>query len=181
MLIPSGCAENPSTNPQSGTPPLTQLASSGETDQPSIGLPVFTHMVATSLEEPSQITGYRVVGPATLPEGFHRYGVIDIIKTETEKGSITYRVLQRWAWDEDQSVLLDLTQDPELDGIGEGEPIQMGKWPGQRALIRPIGREPAALNLYWKTQDMAFALGGNLAGPLDESTLTNIALSLSAD
>ena len=168
-LLPTGCTSR------------TQPAISAEASRPSIGLPVFTDMVATSLEGASQITGYRVLGPATLPEGFHRYGVIDIIKTETESGNITYRVLQRWAWDEDQSVLLTLTQDPELDGIGGGEPTQIGKWPAQRALTRPIGGEPGSLNLYWKIQDMAFAIGACLVGPLDEATVTKIAVSLSAN
>ena len=44
-----------------------------------------------------------------------------------------------------------------------------------------MGSEPGALSLYWKTEDMAFTLGGNLAGPLDENTIDQTALALSGE
>jgi len=166
LLVPLACTRSndlpSSTNPGSGR------------------LPVTTHLKASSLEEASQITGFTVLAPGTLPDKFNRSGEIDIIKTD-DNGKITFKVMQRWVWEEDTSVYLDLTQDPELDGIINGTSDQIGKWPGQRRLYPPDDKAVGRLELYWKTTDSAFVLFGFLTGPLDEATMYTIAASIVAD
>lgn len=174
LLLSSGCEAKLSTNSLSSFPAVTQPAGA-ETSQPSTGLPVSLHVATSTLEEASQITGYRVLGPTNLPDGFSRYGDIDVIKSRAD---VSYSVVQRWAWDQDSSVLIGLPQDPELDGIIGGSPVQIGRRTGQRALHRAVAGKPARLELYWKDGDMAFVLWGVLAGPLDESTVYDIALSV---
>jgi len=140
-------------------------------------LPLITHLKASSLEEASQITGYKVLAPDTLPGKFSRYNGIDIIKAD-DSGKITFKVMQRWVWEEDASVYLDLTQDPELDGIMGGTQEQIGDWPGQRRLYPATEKAAGKLELYWKTQDSAFVLFGFLTGPLDEETMYEVATSI---
>ena len=166
LLFPLACTRSndlaSSTNPGSGK------------------LPVTTHLKVSSLEEASRITGFTILAPGTLPGDFSRYGDIDIIKTG-DNGKITYKVMQRWVWKEDASIYLDLTQDPELDGIISGTPAQIGNRPGQRRLYPPDDKVAGRLELYWKTQDSAFVLFGFLTGPLDEETMYTIAASIVAD
>jgi hypothetical protein len=137
-------------------------------------------MKATTLEEASQITGYKVLGPGIILGGFSNNNIIDIIETENN-GRITFQTMQRWIWDEDPSVFFTLTQNPEIDGIINGTPEQIGNWPGQKRLYPPAGEKPGKLELYWKTEDMAFVLYGIFGGPLDEDTMYEIALSIDGD
>jgi len=127
-----------------------------------------------TVDEASQIVGYRVVTPAYLPPGIKSHKVYVM---ERGPADMPKHVQQIWTF-EDAS--LDLTQDPVLAGIGGGEEFEICGVTGQRQLLEARGAMPyRSLVLYWRDGEMAYVLTGTLNGPLDEATIMKVAESIS--
>ena len=149
---------------------------SAQSTQPPPTEELFKLMNIDTAEEASQIVGYRVVTPGFIPEGFKHSGNFAVLMFP----SGDYNVMQTWIFSDDPSVRLTFIQDPGLDGIGRGEPAEVAGVPGKRALA-PAGlydRPYALLDLYWRDGAMAYAITGQLMGPIDEEVLGKVALSV---
>lgn len=132
------------------------------------------HFRAATLEEASNIVGYTVATPAFIPTGFKKQMNITVDKP---MGNSQMRVTQIWS-SGDKYPFLCLIQDPSLDGIGGGEPVEVEDFRGVRLLSKANGDIPTGLTLFWREGNTAFLLVGTMTGELDEETIYRIAESV---
>jgi len=130
-----------------------------------------------TIEEASRMVGYRVARPAFIPEGFSDLSKIWVTEN---KPSRSRSVMQTWV-SKDGSSHVMLVNDPVCRGIG-GEPAEVAGIAGERAFFgTETGRTSPLLVLFWRDGDISYNLVGIMAGPLDESALNRMALSVTAE
>ena len=129
----------------------------------------------STVEEASRIAGYQVVKPAFLPKGLNNHSIS--VSEPVGDGGLPKRVIQLWSYD-GKSPAIMFVQDPELDGIGGGEPAKFSGITGMRNLSPATADRPANLLFYWQDGDMAYVITSNLTAPINEEVLENIVLSI---
>ncbi len=133
-----------------------------------------------SVAEASLIAGYAIGSPAFLPPGFEPASKIMISRVNRASSGSFVTVTRMWALKDDPSVYLELTQAPVSFKVGGGQPTEVNGELGQISLVRSkLHPEIAAdFTLAWEQQGVTFALTGSLKGPLDESTIREVAASI---
>jgi hypothetical protein len=134
--------------------------------------------VAT-VEETSALAGYPAAEVKFVPDGFVRAANIAVIKHPTEKQVFT--VTQTWRLASDKAIEFNLVQNPELDGIGDGQPIDLNGMTGEVAFTPAFEDRPELISFYWRDGEMAFVLTGTVGDALSEATLRQIAASITMD
>ena len=142
-----------------------------------------------SLDAAVQLAGFPITEPGYLPEGFARTNIsvtkLGASLPEEMKPKFTaINVDTFYHWEEDNTVMLVLTQSQHKSELGGGEPAELCGHQGMRlyqeANPRRINPNPL-LTLGWEDDGTYYMLTGFLSGPLDEATLENIACSVGAD
>ncbi len=137
-----------------------------------------------SIEEASEIAGYKVAFPAFIPEGFKRGKNIMIAQMGvpglTDPANFSRNVDIIWTWIEDDSVMFVLTQSAKKFSVGNAEPAEICGVTGGKGLLEadPDNDMPARLVFGWNDGDLYYSLFGMLAGPLNEEILLRIACSV---
>lgn len=140
-----------------------------------------------TLDEASQIAGYKLAFPALVPEGFERAENIFIsqlgIPGVTDNPDPPRNAEITWTWEEDESVKFSLTQSSRKFSVGNAEPAEVCGVDGQRHYMEADEEHdmPARLVFGWSDGEMYYSLFGMLKGPLDEETLMNIACSVAVE
>jgi hypothetical protein len=135
--------------------------------------------IVETVEEAECIAGYPVVTPGCLPESLLQQSH-SIQVSQPMSDHLPKRVIQMWGSVSSQQVVF-LIQDPELDGMGGGEPFQVGEIICERWFREADDERPALLAFYWRDGDMAYNLCGTLTGPVDEDMMIEMMLSTKID
>jgi hypothetical protein len=142
---------------------------------------------ATTLEEASEVAGFKVVSPDFIPEDFCRS--LNIVVEDRcialseffEDCELPIWVTQYWSWLENEALepsehaILVLTQSPGNIATGDTA-TEVGDYP---ATVEREGSEIVVL--YWEIDGMYFMLAGTLNGSLSEEMVYEVAASIELD
>lgn len=137
----------------------------------------------------SELTGYSVAIPSFVPDGFvpvepsgagGSFNVFKLGEPSQIKGvEYPYSVNVIYSQTGEYSTnvpFFQITQSRNIISGPKGEPVQIGKHEGKKAILSDLA--PPRLALTWREEVMYYSMEGLLLDPLDEDTLIKIASSM---
>ena len=189
LALSTGCNSTSSntttteTTPAPTTPPATSLSLEQAREQLTKTGAVFVSNVNMA----SELTDYPVATPSFIPDGFIPVelpgGAFNVFKlgdpAHIEGVEYPYSVNEIYSQTGEYSTKVpyfQISQSRNRIGGPKGEPVQIGKHEGEKAIMSYL--DPPRLALTWNDGVMYYSMEGILLNPLDEETLIRIAASM---
>jgi hypothetical protein len=141
-----------------------------------------------SLEMTSQLAGYPVAMPASMPQDIDMVNFLvfklGVPGAAPSTAEFPYSVEQIFTLDPDPPFvdpLVMLTQSRNhIEGVGgDSVDVDIDGNPGKKTIVPRGGDSPGRLGLSWSDGTLYYVMEGTLADPLDEAAILRIAASVS--